>query len=424
MAENTQDFEDSKWPGLSVKERDRRWSRVREMMRSRGLACLVVFGLKGRGQYDNYLTNDRTGGVVIFPLEDELVHLSWTNFDVSAHLESSLRGEASWVQDFRAGASGAGVVKVLLEKGCERAHVGVVGLAMYAPGEVEGYVPYPTWSHVLENLPHATFHNVSQAFAELVAVKSEEELRMVRRAAEIGELAAQAMIDAARPGAGENEVYAAGMYQLFLNGANGSPSPYITSMILHSGPDNPSWGAPMWLIRGQPPRTLQRGDILQAEIFSRYNGLEAQLQLAVAIGEPDPVNRECAAIARRSYEAGLLAIGPGKRFSDVVEAMAEPLRQAGAWHLTPLIHSMNPQGWVSTSGVGMEKLPGIEAYKNVGARPTIGGDRLVEPGTVWELEPNACLGKRRVNIGGTVIITEEGIVELNVLPTRLRVVDL
>ncbi|OGP63632.1 MAG: hypothetical protein A2169_00595 [Deltaproteobacteria bacterium RBG_13_47_9] len=412
-----------RWPGLSEKERERRWGRLKKLMKDRGLDCLVVFGLKGRESFDRYLTNDRAGGIVIFPLDGELVHLTWAAFDIPAHLESTLRGEASWVSDVRLGANGAGVVKVLHEKGCEKANVGVVGLAIWAPGEMEGYVPYGTWAYILENLPKARFVDISNEFAQIVFVKSDEELQLVRRAAEIGELAAEEMMRVARPGVGENELYAAGMHQLFLNGANGSPSPYITPMIMHSGPDNPGWGAPMWLLRGQPPRIIENGDILQVEIFSRYGGMEAQLQLAIAIGNVESVNKECAEIARRSYEVGLQALCTGRKFGEVVEAMEEPLKEAGAWHITPLIHSLNPLCWVSETNSRFEELPGIERYKDVIVTPVIGRDMEIRPGTVWELEPNACLGKHKVNIGGTVIATERGAIELNILSTKMRIIS-
>jgi len=40
-------------------------------MKAEGVKCLVIFGLKDGEQYDGYLTNDRTGGVTIFPLEEK-----------------------------------------------------------------------------------------------------------------------------------------------------------------------------------------------------------------------------------------------------------------------------------------------------------------------------------------------------------------
>jgi antitoxin (DNA-binding transcriptional repressor) of toxin-antitoxin stability system len=41
---------------------------------------------------------------------------------------------------------------------------------------------------------------------------------------------------------------------------------------------------------------------------------------------------------------------------------------------------------------------------------------------VMELEPNASKGMNRVNIGGTVIVTKNGVEELNKLASKMRVV--
>ena len=414
--------QEDRWPGLSEKERGRRWGRVRELMKSQGVECLVVFGLKDSEQLDGYLTNDRTGGIAIFPLEGELVQLYWHPQFMVAHLESTIRGEESWVSDVRLGTNGAGVVAALKDMGYEQARIGVVGVSLFGAGQVEGYVPYSTWNYILDNLPQAKFHEMSQAFAQLISVKSNEEIKLVRRAAEIGELAAEEMMKVTRPGTSESEIYAAVMYLLFLNGANGLNVPYATPMLLQSGPDNPGWGPPIWLIRGQAPRVIQKGDLVQAEIFSRYGGMNTQIQMSIAIEPVDSVNRECAVIARKSYEAGLESLRPGRTFGEVVEAMEEPLEQAGAWHLTPLIHSLNPLTLVSRMGVGMEKLPGIENYQWQGPSQDVSPDVTIQVNTIWELEPNACLGKHRVNIGGTVLVTEEGALSLNVLPTEMRVI--
>jgi Xaa-Pro aminopeptidase len=46
-------------------------------------------------------------------------------------------------------------------------------------------------------------------------------------------------------------------------------------------------------------------------------------------------------------------------------------------------------------------------------------DAVLKPGMVLAFEPNACIGDHRVNIGGTVLITESGCEELNSIPTRV-----
>lgn len=415
--------QEAEWPVLSEKERDRRWSRVRELMKARGVECLVVFGLKGREQFDRYLTNDRTGGVTIFPLVGEMTYLATSLSDVVGHLESTLRSEASWVKDIRFGPTGAKVMEVLKEKGYERANIGVVGISIYGAGEREGYVPYTTWANILKGLPQAKFHEVSNDFAQVVAIKSDEEIALVRKAAQIGELASEAMMKATRPGVPESEIYTAVMSTLSLNRAQGSASPYISPLILHSGRDNPSWNAPMWLFRPQPPRVMEKGDVVQAEIFPRYGGMEAQIQMSVAIAPVDPMNKQCATMARQAYEAGIKALRPGKTFGEVVAAMEEPIKQVkDAWFLSPLIHSLNPLSWVSKMGIGIEKLPGIEKYKGIAPTPNVGGELVIQPNTVWVIEPNACLGKYRVILGGTVILTKDGPISLNTLSTEMRVV--
>lgn len=49
-----------------------------------------------------------------------------------------------------------------------------------------------------------------------------------------------------------------------------------------------------------------------------------------------------------------------------------------------------------------------------------GGDLVLKPGMVFEMEPNACKGRHRVNIGGTVVVTEKGVEELNHLSMEMQ----
>ncbi|MBI4525841.1 MAG: aminopeptidase P family N-terminal domain-containing protein [Deltaproteobacteria bacterium] len=184
----------TEYPVLSLAERDRRWERVREMMRQKKVDCLLLAGLKSREQLEGYLTNDYAEGVVIFPLEGDPVCLSWTGTRITRHMENTLRGVTPWLEDMRVGITGPAISAVLKEKGFDQAAIGVVGLESRAPGEGGGYIPYKTWAYVLEDLKKATFVELSMTFWELVLVKSEEELELVRYAASIGEKACDTML--------------------------------------------------------------------------------------------------------------------------------------------------------------------------------------------------------------------------------------
>jgi Xaa-Pro dipeptidase len=62
-----------------------------------------------------------------------------------------------------------------------------------SPGEPEGFIPYSTWSYVKEQLSVATFIDVSQSFTEIMLIKSDEELAMVKSSAQIGESVCETM---------------------------------------------------------------------------------------------------------------------------------------------------------------------------------------------------------------------------------------
>lgn len=404
---------------LSLQERDRRWSRVRGLMKEKGVDCLIVAGLKSREQLETYLTNEYAEGVVIFPLEGAPVCLTWTASRVIRHWETSLRGSPEWLDDIRTGTSGAAIVGVLKEKGYDQAKIGVVGLESRSPGEVGGYIPYQSWKQVLDGLKGATFIDLSLAFYELVLVKSEEELRFIRCGASIGEQACEAMLRMTKPGVSEQALYGEIMKTICERGS-GVRYPLL---ILQTGVDNLSWGPPMWQHQAQPPRFFKEGDLVQAEIFPCYAGFETQQQMSVALSPVHPVNAELAEVARRSYEVGLQALRPGKTFKEVCDAMEQPIQEAGCWHLTPLIHTLNPLGWTSATLVDIDRDPAAPKIKGVSPRPLMGGDLVIRAGMVFEFEPNACRGRHRTNIGGTVIVHEDRVEELNVLPTEMRVAD-
>ena len=79
-------------PTLSLAERDRRWARVRQLMRERGLEGLLVAGFRAREMYETYISDDYNEGCVIFPLEGEPVVITWAHLRVMRARWSQERG--------------------------------------------------------------------------------------------------------------------------------------------------------------------------------------------------------------------------------------------------------------------------------------------------------------------------------------------
>ncbi len=396
-------------------ERDRRWQRVREFMRRKGFDALVVAGARFHGEpLDRYFTNWIPGNFVIFPLEGEPALLVSMIPEMLGLRPDTPVEERPWIKDIRAGVRGSIIVAVLQEKGLDRGRIGAVGLGGLRT-TWEGWIPFRTWDRVTSKLPQCVFEDVTAPFSELLLVRSAEELAQVRRGAQVLEEASREMVKAVRPGATELEVYARIHRVLADHGV------YSPMLILRSGSQNASWGEPAWLFGVGTPRVLQRGDIVLAEIFASCAGMESQVQMAVAIPPVSAVDQECAQLARQSYEDGLRALRPGQKFSQIVSAMETPLNRPDVWYLTPLIHSMNPMLCISPTGVRIDVMPEKASYRMLASGRIRGEGVRAEPGMIFELEPNACIQRHRINIGGNVIVTEKGAEALNEIPCRMRV---
>src|SRR5256885_17235277 len=119
-------------PILALAERDRRWERVRHLMRERGFGGLLVAGFRSREMYESYISDDYNEGCVIFPLEGDPVVITWAHLRVMRARWSEQRGHKLWVSDYRVATSGTQVAEVVTEKKLADGRLGVVGLASQA----------------------------------------------------------------------------------------------------------------------------------------------------------------------------------------------------------------------------------------------------------------------------------------------------
>ncbi len=400
-------------PVLSFAERDRRWARVRDLLRERDLAGVLVAGFRAREMYESYISDDYNEGCVVFPVEGDPVVITWAPLRVMRARWSKDRGHALWVEDYRVATSGTAVAEVISEKHLAGSRLGVVGLASQAPTEIYGAIPANFWAELTAALPRAEFSDISEEFSHVMLVKSAEEMAQVRYAAAAAEAACRAIIEVTEPGVGEEVVFAEATREMLRHGI-GLRYPMI---VMNSGPHTLSWGPPRWTTRGEAPRVLQSGDLMQAELMPLCGNQEVQVQMTVALDPLDETNRRCERVARESYEAGLKVLRPGIAFADLVTAMEEPLKRSGCWAYTPLVHSLGPHFLAGRTRVNMEKVD--LGVRFMGAPAARERRAVLQPGMVFAFEPNACLGEHRVNIGGTVIVTETGCEELNDIPTRV-----
>ena len=386
-------------------------------MKRQNVECLLIPPAPLRYPADTYFTNDIPGCAVVFPLDSPPVAIHRGASVAGSWMQAREWGEATWIEDMRFGPRGPLMVQALKEKGLTNARIGTIGI-LGGPNLLPyGWTPQPMWAYITQALPGASFVELWNDFASIWLVKSAEELAIYRYVSRISEQACQVMLEITRAGVSETEIFSAVMHEFHRNGAS-----MAHDLFLHSGPDNLSWDAPRWLYRAQKPRVVQAGDVVMSEMMPVVGGIEAQAQMCIGVGTIAEPFLRAAEVARESYEAGLKTLRAGVTFGEVADAMQEPLRRANAWHLTPHIHSVSPLTLVGAVTEGLDSSVKY-AFKHVQELPGTGLDVVLQPGMTIQLEPNAAFGRHQVNIGGNVIVTQNGCEELNTVPTNIRFVQ-
>jgi Metallopeptidase family M24 len=412
-------------PAYSLAERDRRWALARELMAAQGVEALIACG--GREcagglafAPDAYFSNDRPGSVVIFCRDEDPVRLVWPDQPAASRRDPGLRGSQMWIYpartdaglDLSPGMNAAGVAQVLCEHHLERAAVGLLGPDGGPPWPVDFGPRYLGWRDVLGELPGVTFRLVGEGFVHAAIRLSGEELAVLRYCAAAGEAMARAVLEAAAPGVTDADLCAAGTAAALRLGCQAPAIP------MWSGPGLAAGGAPDWSCRPEPPRVLSEGDVLLAGPVSRLGTLETRHPVTITIGSPHADIETAAVIARASYEAGLRAAQVGNTVGDLAEAMLTPLKISGARSFHPLVHALTPLGPAGGCG-GPRQVPRAHCCGWPPGVSAIGDDLRLAPRMPWAFGPSVVIGSGVVTLGGTVVIADDGPIELNPFTARL-----
>lgn len=402
------------FPVLSTAERDRRYRLLRQLMDRLEVGALLVSG-NGRDQLDRYVTNEGRRGYALLPHDGSPISIVTNGNSALNRYDVPGKAFERWVADEQLLTRDRPLADILRDAGLAGERIGVVGLSSRAPASVAGTIPYNVFVRLQDALPAATFVDVSPDYEMVMVVHSDEELAMIRKSAQLGERACAAMVATAGVGARECEIVAAGMREIFAGGGMTFPGPE------RCGPERLGWTSADWLWMGGGSWRMAEGDTFGAELFTFYGGFESQQQVDIAVGEPDADHKFLDEVAAESYRRGLAVLRPGITFAELCDAMEAPLRESGCWNMGPVVQTVSPVIYNSATHVGLDEQPGLRDVPHPPTTPR-DGDFVIEPGVAFAFEPNACRDKKRVCIGGTVIVTPDGFEELNSMSNRLNVV--
>lgn len=384
---------------LSVSERDRRYKLVREAMKERGLDALLIWG-DGR-DWDWGMANvhylSQVGGngeeaILIFPLEGEPTIFIW---NCSIYQTKCWREYGSWVKEFRGRKPSwsQAVAKGLKELNLTTATIGVPGLL-----EQDAIMlPFGIYTALREELSKTDFRNASGLIENIRAVKSQEEIALMERSAQIGEAAIDTLSETAKPGVPEHEVIAAMFHTMISQGAD------IPIMYLFDSGMVKTGGGRLGFTKH---RILQHKDIIFMEFSPRVHGYASHLNQTVVVGDwPDGLEKAYEAWVA-SYRAGYNAIRPGITVGELCEAFHEPVAAAGFKYS----EGGAPEGWsyggpfFHGTGYGNEHPVGTLKMSEEMA------STVISEGKTIAIECGASLPDNSMGIrmGDSVLVTHDG----------------
>src|SRR5262245_26864472 len=315
---------------FSLAERERRWNRVRELMRREKLDAII--GFPNQSHWDQfqadirYLTHiggHQTEVAMVFPRSGEP-----TAFVRGGNEIEWWTIAQDWLKDIRSSRRewSPPLVSRMKELRLDEGRIGVSGLSglLRAP---EGTVVVGMLDKVRQALPRIEIVNATEILQAARSVKSAEEIAWMERAAEILDQVVAAILAKAKPGVMENDMVAT-----------------IWQTIISNGGDYPSmthWGAGVevpWACRIAPHRPLQAGDMINTELEAKYGGYIAQTVQAACLGKIPRSLKQAFDASVKVFDALVQFMKPGVSFRDIVTHYRGLVQESGHIPKGMLLH--------------------------------------------------------------------------------------
>lgn len=364
----------------------RRVDAVKKEMRANGLQSLIIFSqvVLGDKAAVRYISDYRLltrKDYLVLPLTGEPMLVVPTLGQKLSALQ------VSWIQDIRSGGDTGGMVREIAAKirqdGHENAVIGIVGLSG---------MPYEDYELLRKEFPQVLFTDATRLLNDIRAVKSTEEIEMIRTTTQIADASYELLIDLLRTGMDELEGFAEVNKLLTLKGVE-------DILILTSkGRAFPCFIAP------PGPYVFKDGDhyVFSIEI-SGPGGYWSQIVRPLCLGKPSPSYERLFEVGKKALDAGVSRLVPGARLGDVARIISAEARDAG----------YNTGVW-SGHGMGMDLGDGIGIFEN--------STFELKEGMVITIHPHIISGdgKEGLLLGDTYVITKNGAENLSRTKCELK----
>lgn len=358
---------------ISDRELDRRWSAVRQVMKAQGIDALVMQS-----------TNDFLGGYVKW----------FTDVAAKHHYPRSVIFYANAGMSI---AEMGGMGSVLSLGGKDSIHRGVDTImhtpAFFSVGYTDTYhsdlliadlkrhgvrsigwivpgtLPHRFVTSIEKELsPGVTFTDVTEAIDAIKAIKSEEELALVRDTAKMQDKVFARVLDAIRPGMTDAELVAIAEHEGRLNGSEQG---------IFLGSSAPLGQRAAFMDSHFHGRTINKGDHFTLLIENNgAGGLYAELARTVVLGKATDELKDTFAAMKASQDHTLSLLKPGARCADIAAAHDAYMERNGFPKETRLYAHGQGYDLVERPLIRADETMTIQENMSIVVHPGVATDRM------------------------------------------------
>ena len=190
-------------------------------------------------------------------------------------------------------------------------NVGVAGKA---------FIPYDLFKRILEEFGSDHVRDVDEGITMLRAVKSPEEIEVIRYAYQIATKGMETVYRSLREGISERELAAEAEYEMRKMGSEGMG----IELMLNSGPVNT---APV--LSRTTMRRIEKGDLVVATLAPRYEGYHGAVGRPFVLGEPSDEIRKYIELVMFAQEETAKKLAPGMTAVEMDRISRQHMEEAG-----------------------------------------------------------------------------------------------
>jgi Xaa-Pro aminopeptidase len=356
---------------VSDQELERRWDEVRGRMKEDGIATLIMQDTnEWNGGYVKWFTDipARTGSpmTVIFPVDDLMTTITaggkppgdlgppaWTMRGVKDRLTAPFFPSIR----YRTTLDAELAVEALKKK--PEGRIGIVG---------EGRMAHTFCKHLFDHMPGATFVDATDLVDEIKAIKSPEEIDLIKKTAVLQDEAMEYARSVIKPGRKVSEIVADVVHKVTLLGSE--------EQLIMAGCGPVGKPAPMQKRHFQG-RTLRENE--QFTLMIEVNGpggMYTELGRLFFTGVVPAEIFDAYELCREAQKITLNLLKPGAHPADILQANNEFLIKQGYLPETRLYAHGQGYDLVERPAILDDEPMTLKANMNMTIHPTIGSDRV------------------------------------------------